>query len=70
MSERTHEAQSQCCGYAGDPGASAPRCESYEGHPGGCFIRPFRAPESAASAVAQATRLGEQISDVPDMGIP
>jgi hypothetical protein len=30
----------QCDGYAGDPGASAPRCESYRGHPGGHFIRP------------------------------
>lgn len=29
----------QCTGYAGDPGASAPRCESYAGHPGGHFIR-------------------------------
>jgi len=24
----------QCDGYAGDPGASAPRCEKYRGHPG------------------------------------
>ena len=29
----------QCDGYAGDPGASAPRCESYRGHPGPHFIR-------------------------------
>jgi hypothetical protein len=29
----------QCAGYAGDPGASAPRCESYRGHLGRHFIR-------------------------------
>jgi len=29
----------QCDGYAGDAGASAPRCESYRGHPGRHFIR-------------------------------
>jgi len=33
------EADSQCDGYAGDLGASAPRCESYRGHPGYHFIR-------------------------------
>jgi hypothetical protein len=31
-------APAQCDGYAGDPGASAPRCESYMGHPGNHFI--------------------------------
>jgi hypothetical protein len=31
----------QCDGYSGDSGASAPRCESYQGHPGRHFIRPF-----------------------------
>ena len=35
------EAAHQCDGYAGDPGASAPRCESYRGHPGGHFIEPI-----------------------------
>lgn len=40
----------QCAGYVGDPGASAPRCESYEGHPGRHFIRPARAVRAAVEA--------------------
>jgi len=48
----------QCDGYAGDPGASAPRCESYRGHPGGHFIK--RAAERE-SGTAQGT--GPQLID-------
>jgi hypothetical protein len=34
----------QCKGYAGDPGASAPRCEGYLDHPGRHYIRPIQPP--------------------------
>ena len=59
--------EAQCSGYAGDPGASAPRCESYAGHPGRHFIRPFGSSDPEAvrldvgalrSVVEQAARMG------------
>lgn len=47
--------QHQCESYAGDPGASAPRCESYKGHAGPCFIRRF----SASAPPLDPSRLKE-----------
>jgi hypothetical protein len=47
--------EAQCLGYAGDPGASAPRCESYAGHPGRHFIRPFGSSDPEAVGLDRVT---------------
>lgn len=56
-------AAGQCDGYAGDAGASAPRCESYRGHPGAHFIRFDGQERAKAERRATVERIRERLME-------